>query len=358
MRTRKLLFYFFILLFVLTAPVLAAFSLGYTINFKTATVEKTGGIFVKSKTPRLSIFLDGKFQKETSLLSGGALLTELTPHTYILRLEKAGYKPWFKTTAVAESLVNEFRNVVLVPHEEFITRATSTKKEIERAAPAPAAKTLTLDKKHNVVDALGNIAATNIRAFFLHDNTLYLIDRNGFLARREGASPTIDILGRPGFFLAKGEFTFVPSPQNIIAILDPSHGFFLLSSDNILDVIGGGVKQVRFDKNGEKMITVKENELLVRWIKDHTYQPFQKAGTEELVLKLDTPILDAVWFYETNAHVVLRVEDGIFFTEIDGRGGRNTSELVSEKTDEIFTSPALPNAIFYRKNKTWFKIEL
>ncbi|MBI2056085.1 MAG: hypothetical protein HYT37_01790 [Candidatus Sungbacteria bacterium] len=359
MQTRKLLFYFFIFLFVIIAPVLTAFSLGYTFNTKTTTVEKTGGIFVKSKVPRLSIFLDGAFQKETALLSGGALLTELAPRTYLLRIEKEGYQPWFKTVAIQESLVNEFRNIVLVPHTEFTSRATTTKEEITRLSPPPPAKLYSLDKKNNVVDVKSVVIAGNIRTFFSINDTLYLIDRNGFLARRASTSKTLDILGRPGFYLANNPFTFAASPQNDLLIIDPSGGlFFLSANDRSLHVIGGGVKYARFDKNGEKMLAVKENEILLHWIKDNTYQPFQKAGSEETIFNRDAPILDAVWFFETNAHIAIRTAEGIFLTEIDGRGGRNTSEVVSGKTDELFTSPSLPNAIFYRKNKTWFRIEL
>lgn len=359
MRTRTLLFYFFILLFIIIAPVLTAFSLGYIVNFKTAAIEKTGGIFVKSRLARLSIFLDGAFQKETSLLSGGALLTELAPRAYLLRLEKEGYQPWFKTTTLEESMVTEFRSVILVPHAELVVRATSTKEEILRAMELNAPpQTLSLDKKNSAVDERGNVIITNVRAFFTLQDTLYLIDQNGFLARRRGTSETIDILGRPGFFLAKGLFEFIPSPQNDLAILDPSGGLFLLSSERTLSVVGGGVKKILFDKNGEKMLVVKENELFIRWIKNNPYQPFQKADSEELILRLDAPILDAAWFYDTSAHIVVRTAAGIFFMETDGRGGRNTHELVSGKTDELATSPLYPKIIFYRKNKTWMKIEL
>lgn len=359
MRTRKLLFYFFIFLFVVIAPVLTAFSLGYTFNIQTATVEKTGGIFVKSKLPRLSIFLDGVFQKETALLSGGALLTELMPRTYLLRIEKETYQPWFKTVAVQETLVNEFRNVVLVPRADSIAYATSTKEEITRLAPAVPVPLYTLDKKNNLVDRRGSVVAGNIHTFFTAENTLYFIDQNGFFARKSQTAEAIEILGRPGFYLAKGTFAFTASPQGDLSILDPSGGlFFVSTSEPSLRVVSGGVKQARFDKSGEKILVVKENEIFLHWIKDNTYQPFQKAGSEESILKLDTPILDAAWFFETNAHAAIRTAEGVFFTEIDGRGGRNTSEIISGKTDELFSSPEIPNAIFYRKNKTWFKIEL
>ena len=78
-QTRKKFFYLLFAAFIVLAPVIIAYSLGYTINFSTWSLEQRGGIFIKSKIARISIFLNNEFQKETSLFSGGALLPRYNP---------------------------------------------------------------------------------------------------------------------------------------------------------------------------------------------------------------------------------------------------------------------------------------
>ena len=286
-------------------------------------------------------------------------MTELKPRTYLLRIEKERYHPWFKTVAVEKSLVNEYRNIVLVPYATSISHATSTKEEIIRIFLLPAdSQAFSLDKKNNLIDKNGGVLAPNIHVFSKKDDTIYLIDKNGFLGRYHMATGIIDVLGRPGFYLAEKNFRFIFSPQNDLSIIDPSGGLFFLLSGETLEVITGGVKQARFDSESNKLLVIKENQLFVRWIRPNTAQPFQKEKEEDLIIELNTKILDAAWFYETSAHIAIRTAEGIFLTEIDGRGGRNTAEIQSGKTEELSTSPLAPNAIFYRKEKTWFRVEL
>ena len=127
-RTRRKLFYALALIFLVGLPILISFSLGYTFNLTSRSVEKSGGIFIKSRTSRLSIFLNNNFIKETSLISGGAILTRIYKGTYLLRIEKAGYRPWSKAVIVEPEVVTELRNILLVTHPLAV--ATTTQKEI------------------------------------------------------------------------------------------------------------------------------------------------------------------------------------------------------------------------------------
>jgi hypothetical protein len=103
---------------------------------------------------------------------------------------------------------------------------------------------------------------------------------------------------------------------------------------------------------------VKDHNIDVLWLEDNNYQPFDKKGARSTILSLEEPILEAHWIYLDNAHVVVRTKDGIFLTEVEERGGRNTVELVTGKTDELKTLPDEPKAVFYRREKTWSRIEL
>lgn len=371
-KSRRKLFFLLILIFAAVSPLLIAYSIGYKINFSRGSFEKTGGIFIKSKTPRLSLFINGVFVKETSLFGGGAILTDLKPGIDLLRIEKAGYQPWSKTIRVEKGIVTELRNVLLFPQK--VIHATSTKEEtalLEKLATPPKPgkpKTLSsgtkieLSKKGELSKRAGatkTVLASNVYTFEIVDGMIIFIDKNGFLAWLDPEKEKIEVVGRPGFYLKEGLFKFVASPGGTISILDSLGGVFILgkSTGSILTA-DGNVKKTSFDEEGEKLLLVKENSVNVLWLAPNPLQPFQKRETREEIFKISSPIQSADWFYGDNAHIILRTESGLFSIELDGRGGRNTFELVSGKTDELITLPEIPNKIFFKKGKSWYKIEI
>lgn len=352
--------------FIVLSPLVIAYSLGYTINFSTRTIEQRGGIFIKSKIPRISLFLNNEFRKETSFFSGGALLTEIPPGTHLLRLEKENYHSWSKTITVEQARVTEIRNILLAPLR--LATATATRDEIALLTPATStpSRTLRLDKKKKLVEdhvvnnrATTTILAPSVNSFANIKGMIFFIGETGFAAKI-GENGITETLGRPGFFLSRDTpAQFFLSPRKELAILDAGGGLFILGEGtNETKPLDGGVKEIAFDTEGEKLLIVKERSIEIAWRADNEYQPFQKKGTLEQILALQTSFLNASWHFEDDAHIIIRTNDGIYLTEIDGRGGRNTVELFSGKTSEILTSLGAPNTIYFRKENTWHRIEL
>lgn len=358
---RRKIFYLLVAAFLLVSPLLVGYSLGYTLDFVQGDIKKTGGIFIKSKTPRLSIFLNGEFARETSLISGGALLTDVAPATYLLRIEKTDHNPWSKTVSVVPEIVTELRDILLVPRD--IKPATTTPKALAPmlATTTSIASEFKIDKKDNLTRKVGKntkVVSAGVNSFAALNSALFFVDKNGFLAKFSPDEETLETIGRPGFYLTDVPLRFFQSPSGDIVILDSGGGVFLLDTEGKITTAGGDATNIYFDSDGDKMLIQKRQSIEVRRFADNTYQPFQKRGAEETILRLDSPIRDARWFYQDDAHIVIRTDDGIFLTELDGRGGRNTAELVSGKTDELLTGPEIPDTIFFRKGKTWSKIEL
>ncbi len=357
---RRQLFYVLALIFTATAPILIAYSLGYGFNFSTKTVRKTGGIFIKSKIPQLSLFLNGAFAKETSLISGGALLTSIDPGTHILRIEKIDHQTWLKTVDVFPEMVTELRNILLVP--QTIPRATSTKEETALILRGePLTERLHLGKKGNLIFAsagTSTVVASAVNSFGVIGEQVFFVSQQGFIAKFNPADGRTETLGHPGFYLSADPVRFVGSPDGTVMILDSSGGLFSLDTEGRLKAIDSGIKEVWFDGRGRKLLIVKADKIEVLWLSSNQYQPFEKEGTQSTVLSIHAPALSARWFYGDNAHVAIRTDDGIYLTELDGRGGRNTAELISGKTDDIATTSDIPNAVFYKKGKNWYKIGL
>lgn len=359
-KMRYLLFYGLIAAFFIVMPVIIAVALGYSFDLDDIKFKKTGGIFVKSNSVNISVSLDNNFVKGTSFFSRGALISEIDPGTHIIRLEKKGYRPWFKTVEVEESYVTELRNILLVPNQVEIATSTQAEISIINATSSPSGAFF--------IDDLGNLitkenfeipVAANVHSFAYIKNTLYMVDKNGFLSELN-QDEKISIIGRPGFYLTEnGQLRFSEAPSGDIGILDQSGGLFLLNRDKKLTIISGGIKNFSFDSKGSKLLLLKEDRIEIIWLEDNKYQPFQKAGIKEDILGLGENILDADWFYGDDSHILIHTNQGIYITEVDGRGGRNTLELLSNpNVEELITAPKLPSEIFFRIGRSIQKIEL
>lgn len=342
---------------------MVAYSLGFTIDFKKKALVETGSVFLKSRTPQTSVFLNGALAKETSFFSGSALLTGITPGAYLIRIEKAGYQPWSRIIAVAPSLVTELRNVLLIQNR--IDIATSSPLELgvlKNATSSPMKSKLTLSKQGVLIERVGRTKltlASRVRSFDIAHNRIYVIDARGTLSRINPVSGESEALGNPGFSLASSSIRFVASPNGDIGLLDASGDLFLYQNGQAaFATLARGVEKPHFDLAGQKILFIKRQDLRMLWLQDNRYQPFQKKWTEERILRISSPMRDAAWWYGDNAHIAVRTDDGIFLTELDGRGGRSTVEIYPHPVDEILTIPDTPNSIFFRRNKTWHTITL
>lgn len=359
-RTRRILYYPLVAIFLAALPLLLLYSIGYVFDPKDRTVNKTGGMFIKSRVPRLSIYLNSQPMKETGFFSGSALLTDIPTGTHVVRLEREGYQQWVKTISVSPLDVVELRDVLLIP--AILELATVSAESIPAPTPISAIrKNVKIDKKNRLMLAgtgTTTVITENIHSFDALDETIYFVNKNGFLGSYNSQSGSIETLGRPGFYLAEEPFRFSRSQRGDILIIDSGKGLFLIDAESPVRPIESGVTSASFDSRGEKILIQKENELSLIWLVENKAQPFQKRFTKETVIKTTTPIIRSAWFYGDNSHVIFQTSEGISITEADGRGERNTFELFHGKTDDFVVSPDEPNRIFGKQNKTWYSIEL
>ena len=361
-RTRRLFFYSLVVLFAVAGPLIVAYSFGYTYDVTRARFRQNGGIFIKSKISGISVFLDGAFVRETGLIVGSTLLTDVPPAFHLVRLEKQGYRAWSKVVKVDPALVTELRSVMLVPSP--VPLATATPEEIaEVSATTTAPIVLSQDHNGNLIQSIGaarQLIAANVHSYGIAAGIVFFVDKNGFFARYDTLARTTDTIGRPGFYLTLRPLQFIPSPSgNIVAILDSSGGLFIFQdSTREIHPITGGIRAIAFDSREEKLLMQKERGIDILFLKENKFQPFEKAGFIENLLTTEHAVKESAWFYRDDAHIAFRTADGIFFTEIDARGGRNTTELVADTASNLMTSRAIPNAIFFRKGKATYKIEL
>ena len=360
-KTRKRVFYLLILLFLIISPLLIAYTIGYIIDLHRGLIFKVRGVFVKSWSGGFSIYLNGEFQKETSLLSSGALLTGLKPGSYILGLQKDGFKSWEKKIKVESGLVTEIRDILLVP--DLLEKNPATVEELDMISGLAETKPTyyKIDRRGNLTDtrlatSSAAILASNIKHFDYVEGKIFLIDKNGFLAELNPGTRAIQTIGRLGFYIDRRPFRFISSPKNYLLVIDSAGGGYLIENYQLNTVLGTEILDAHFDQESQKLLLVRKSNVEMVWLADNSYQPFQKKGARKIIFETKDKIIDALWFADDNQHAVIQTEKGVFLTGI--KSGDNPLTLLSEPVEKIYTLPNLPDKIFIKKGGAIYKIEL
>ncbi|MFY9461580.1 MAG: hypothetical protein WAP51_00050 [Candidatus Sungiibacteriota bacterium] len=114
---RRIIFYLVVLLFLVITPLVALYSTGYKFDLKTRQLLPTGGIFIKTNQAGFKVFINGELAKQASFFSNGALVIDLKPDLYLVRIEKEGFKSWQRFVHVSGESVSESRFIMLFPEK-------------------------------------------------------------------------------------------------------------------------------------------------------------------------------------------------------------------------------------------------
>jgi len=179
--TKKLLFYFFLILFFIFGPILCFHSLGYRFDFEDKKLVQTGGIYIKAVPKKANIYLDGKFINSTDFLAGSYFIKDLLPKTYNIKIEKQDCQSWEKNLKIKEKIVSEAKEIVLMPNKlSFL----SIDKNIEDFFISPSLNRIIILKKqktglHFSINEINkNFEEPRIITEFLFDKILNVKDIN------------------------------------------------------------------------------------------------------------------------------------------------------------------------------------
>lgn len=122
------MFYGLVVMFVVAGIIIVLYSEGWRLDAENCSLtsisrcsisfQKTGAIFIETKPTGVTIKLDGKiFPDKSGLIQSGTLISNLTPKTYQVEVEKDDYLPWKKDLKVKPQLVSEANDIVLVPQD-------------------------------------------------------------------------------------------------------------------------------------------------------------------------------------------------------------------------------------------------
>lgn len=114
-KTRTILFFVCLFLFLLIAPSVVFYSQGYRFDFENKKISQTGGLFLKVLPKSVEIYLNDKPRKKTDFFFGSALIENLLPKKYKVLVRKDGYQSWEKNLEIKAREVTEAKNIILLP---------------------------------------------------------------------------------------------------------------------------------------------------------------------------------------------------------------------------------------------------
>ncbi|EKD24386.1 MAG: hypothetical protein ACD_81C00034G0003 [uncultured bacterium] len=115
-RTRLILFYTFVLIFLIAGTGVLLYSSGWRIDLETKTIQKIGAIYIKANVRDVTIKINDKlYEDEAGIIQSGTLISNLLPKIYRVEITKEGYQPYYKTLTVKPSVVEEILNAQLIP---------------------------------------------------------------------------------------------------------------------------------------------------------------------------------------------------------------------------------------------------
>ena len=263
-KTRKILFYFSVLIFIVLSFLLVLFALGYRYDFVQNKFFSTGSLELKANVAA-EVYINEELAGSTSFLSNSFSKGRLLPRTYNVRLQNEKYQLWRKLVKVEAGFLSSFPRIILLP-----------------------------DDFESEVVASSSISGITIRRFEQENNLAVL-----------GNKQKLETIN-----LKSGEIKPV---KTTLPILAPIH------------VEEDGIAYIPSPDNN-KSAWFNEHEIWVKWGKNSNYQPYKLAGDTELITRFSQKIDDAQW-YKDSEHLMVSVGGILKFIEIDDRGGINIFDI-------------------------------
>src|SRR3989344_5344325 len=127
-RSRTMLFWLAVIVFVIVAPLLIAYSQGLRYDFATMKIVRVGAIAIDSNPEDSEIVVDGKFIGERT----PEVLRGLIPNRqYKIEVQREGYHWWYKTLTVEPQRITAARGIHLFPSELTFEKVGPERLDVE-----------------------------------------------------------------------------------------------------------------------------------------------------------------------------------------------------------------------------------
>lgn len=136
-KIRRLIYSFFILIFVIAAPLVVLYTAGYRYNFQKHKTEQVGVLFINTLPKDTQIYINDNLADNNRPLR----LANLRPNYYQVKVTKDGYYPWQKTLEVKSQASTLAFDIVLFKNQ---SPTITSEKNLKSFALSPNSESLAL----------------------------------------------------------------------------------------------------------------------------------------------------------------------------------------------------------------------
>lgn len=367
LRSRRIIYLSFILIFVIITPLIILYAAGYRYNFQKHKIQKTGILILKSEPTGASIYLNGDPRKETT----PARIANLLPDDYTVRIEKENFHPWQKTLPVESGLTTFAENIflseknlpgqVVETNSELFSLSPNKQKIIYLNRADAGSEVWLLDLKNSQKKIVYQVSekTNDITDFeWSNDSKKILItitfdkpaeDNKYILLNTETDEVTV-YQKLSDFYL-----TFKGIPPNIadisslsdLSVSASSSGMVALLDKktrdlSVLNSSGNSVFETKADKvawspDGKKLLYLTDFEI---WIYNFS------TSEQTFVSRYGQEIKQIDWVNEN--YIVILLSNTVKVIELDERDQRNVVNLLTlEKIDNFFIDGTKRQIYFY-----------
>jgi hypothetical protein len=322
---RNKLFYISVLIFIIGAPLLILYSLGYRFE-EGFSFRETGGIFIRSNESTTTVFLEGEMVKKTGTLFRNTFIQNLSAYeSYEVWVEKEGYHSWHKILPVGPHIVTESATLLL-PKRIECTPLLKEKNGVEKA------------------DALGYKEKEEEHTLSLNEeeeSVLFLpsLSLQKMLEEFEKNTPPLPLKENVSEEKIKEEDMAEKEDLFYASLLFSSEAKKYSLENKIFE-------DASFIKEKNNFLTyIKEGNLFYVWMKKDTTPlwfmclPPQKKNEEGVcrkkgVIDWDNDILYYDFYPQRNDVFIVGIKNALYAVEMDDRSERNIQPLF-EGEEEI-----------------------
>jgi hypothetical protein len=397
-KVRTILFFIFLLIFIVIAPLLILHVQGYRLDFENKKLTQTGALFIKTISPKQAeIYVDNELIQKTDFFFNSALIENLLPKKYNIKVQKQDYYTWEKNLEIKEKEVTEGKSIILFPQDpEFKLLSTNIdnawfskdKKKVvikESEKNAWSLKLYNLEKNvksHLLKETdLSQTGADLIDLEFTDNNNLLLqvankeqinyfnlqINRIPPLLTKAKAPQSIiknalvykvfneniyylDYLGdfyKTDVSLIKNE-KIASSPFNIkqeteyrlyiydkaIFLLEEKTVYFFNQDKKIFEKFSENINSLKISPDQQKIAYFSDSEIKILFLEEQTFKPRRQVMETIFLIRLSENIKDVFWI--NSNYLLFTTNNALKIAEIDNRDQVNTIDLVTVENPEIF----------------------
>lgn len=301
-KTRCAILCLIIIFFILLAPTIVFYSMGYSFDWQEKRIVLTGALYLKSTPKKAKVYINEKLKEETP-----AYIKRLSPKYYQIRVVKEGYQGWKKNLKIESQLVTEAKNILLIPNNPEI--------EIINDKIADDFSLNQYISQENKI---------NENVFYIHKPTyiVYKTDQVNSFQEQINLTPLPE----------DNEYQIIVSGNENLAVLNNQGSFYLLNKQKRnFELIKENVKGAIFSYDNKKILYYTSNEIWIYYLEDNNKK---KATEYELITRMSQEIGQVIWHKESN-HIIFLIDQQLKIVELDDRDERNMNDIIKINVQEI-----------------------